>query len=221
MTLILNFHGIGTAQRAFEEGEEPYWIDEQRFHDCLDLAEGSPQDILLTFDDSNASDFDIAYHALAQRKMKAIFFVLAGKIGQTGYLSQSNIRTIEAHQLMEIGSHGMDHRPWSELGAAELSQEIVTSRQILSALCEREITAAGLPFGRYNRNVLTHLRKHGYRDIYSSDGAAKLTKAAPLPRFSVRADTPLEALEIMIMHKPTLPTRMKNELRACIKAMMP
>lgn len=219
MTFILNFHGIGAVQRAYEDGEEPYWIDETRFRACLDMVETSSQHVMLTFDDGNASDHDIAWPELKKRGLSAIFFILAGKLGQPGYLTQRQVRALNADPMVTIGTHGMDHRPWPDLEPQELQREIGESVSILSAICEKPVHAAGLPFGRYDRKVLQRLRAHNLKDIYSSDGTAKLTARAPVPRFSVRSDTDMSALERMISSPPSFTERAKNEARAWLKSL--
>ena len=219
MVFILNFHGIGEAQRAYEDGEQPYWIDEARFHQCLDMVQGSSQDVILTFDDGNASDHNIAWPELKKRGLKAIYFVLAGKLGQAGYLTQNQVRALNANPLVQIGTHGMDHQAWPGLDNDELQREIGESISILGDICEKQITAAGLPFGRYDRRVMERLRARKITQIYSSDGTAKLTDRSPIPRFSVRSDTDMAALAAMISSPPAFMKRAKNEVRAWIKSL--
>ncbi len=218
MTFILNFHGIGDIDRDYEDGEAPYWIDEARFQECLDMVQASSQNVLLTFDDGNASDYQIAYPELKKRKLSAVFFVLAGKIGEKDYLTAQQVQEIDRDADMAIGTHGMDHQPWPDLDNDELMREITQSLHRLSSICDRPITAAGLPFGRYDSRVLNILRQNGVNAIYSSDGSEKLTVAAPLPRFSIRQDTDMRSLGRMIDSPPGLIQRIKNELRAWIKA---
>ena len=218
MTFILNFHGLGKCTRAFEEGEEPYWLDADRFERCLDIAEKSAAPVLLTFDDGNASDHDIALPILQQRGLGADFFVLAGKIGQAGYLSEKQVRAIDAVRDCNIGSHGLHHRAWPDLDDAELHAEIFESKVKLEAIVGHGINAAGLPFGRYDGRVLRALRHAGYTSAYSSDGGPRLRASWPTPRFSVRADTDIAELAEMIRASGSWLKRLRTELRAGIKS---
>lgn len=218
MTFWLNFHGIGEAARAYESGEQPYWIATDRFSAIIDLVEASEQSVGITFDDGNDSDYHIAAPALRARGRKAMFFVLAGKLDQPGYLTKSQVRELDADPLFTIGSHGMMHRPWPDCDDAELEQEIGEAQKILSEICGRPITQAGLPFGRYNRTVLKRLKAHGSKVIFSSDGGPRLTRGHPVPRFSVRSDTRMDELASMIAESANLVSRTRNELRAQIKS---
>jgi len=218
LTFILNFHGLGECSRAFEEGEEPYWLDTDRFEQCLDITAKSATPVLLTFDDGNASDHDIALPILQQHGLGADFFVLAGKIGQPGYLTEKQVRAIDAVQDCKVGSHGLHHRAWPDLDDAELRAEIFESKARLETIVGHDINVAGLPFGRYDRRVLRMLRQAGYTSAYSSDGGSRLRASWPTPRFSVRVDTDMAQLAEMIRTSGSWLKRLRTELRAGIKS---
>lgn len=218
MSFILNFHGIGKPERPFEENEDPYWISQDQFIAILDNIE--QRDVHITFDDGNDSDALIAAPILSQRGLKADFFVLAGKIGRKGYLSETQIKRLEGDPLFSIGSHGMDHRAWTDIDDAALSYEVKTSQNRLSQLCGRMVDSAGLPFGRYNRRVLKALKIAGYNSVYSSDGSPKLSSVSPIPRFSIRNDTDIPQLENDIDNNQAMIKRLKNEAKIGLKALL-
>ena len=219
MTFIINFHGIGEAKRPYEEGEKPYWISVDSFRAILDLAAAQDMPIGLSFDDGNDSDYLYAVPELQKRGLSADFFVLAGKIDKTGYLSAQQIAAIDNDPLFAIGSHGMDHQPWPLQDDAALMREIAQSQAILSQICGRSIESAGLPFGRYDRRVMAALKKSGYKIVYSSDGGPRLRRAMPIPRFSVRNDTKIEALAQMISKWQSMAQVIKTEMRVSLKAL--
>ncbi|MHA7820212.1 MAG: polysaccharide deacetylase family protein [Erythrobacter sp.] len=219
MSFVLNFHGIGSAKRPYEEGEEPYWIDEETFSACLDIAGASKVPVEITFDDGNDSDYLIAVPELRKRGLKATFFVLAGKLDKPGYLTSEQVREIDADPLFSIGSHGMDHQPWPLLGDDELLRETVRSQHILEELCGRRIDAAGLPFGRYDRRVMRRLANQGYTTIYSSDGSPRLGSGTPIPRFSMRTDTQLAQLASRIEASRGFVSRLRRELTSRLKSL--
>lgn len=220
LRVILNFHGVGAPSRAFEEGEERYWISVQRFREILDLAANAAGALGgITFDDGNDSDFLIALPELRARRMPATFFVLAGRLGERGYLTAEQVRQIDKDPLFAIGSHGLMHRAWPDLCDAELVAELRQSQALLSQLCGRPVSEAGLPFGRYDKRTLRHLAAQGYTVVYSSDGGPGLSRRAPVSRFSVRSDTPLERIRTLLAPQ-AFTTRMTNELKAMAKRMM-
>ena len=152
-----------------------------------------------------------------RRKLKATFFLLAGKVGEPGFLSADQIREIGADSLFSIGSQGVDHCRWPDLDDARLDHELQHSRKVLGELGGCEITKAGLPFGRYDRRVLKRLARHGYSEVYSSDGGCRLIRANPLPRLSVEKQYSLDYLAMRIAKSGTLMSRLGREAAARIK----
>lgn len=211
---IVNFHGIGAPFRACEPGEEAYWISKERFRQILDRIASHPDRdrLAITFDDGNISDLEIGAPELERRGLKARFFVLTGRIGQTGSLANDDIRTL-VDAGMDIGSHGIAHRDWSGLTPGELWDELLSSKAVLEHLCGAPIQSAAIPFGRYNAGVVATLRKAGYRTVYSSDGGRTRTSAFLRPRTSMRHDTTNAALE-RILSGRELPWRRLRRVAA-------
>ncbi len=195
----MNFHGIGTPERALEPGEAPFWIDEGRFRDIVGQIAAHParERIRITFDDGNRSDRTIALPVLQARGLRADFFVLTGRIGQPGALDAGDIRAMRAAG-MGIGSHGVAHRHWSRLDAAALREELAGSKTVLEALLGEKVTAAAVPFGSYSRGVLAALRDCGYDTAWTSDGGKADPHGFLRPRTSVRSDMAPSALTMLL-----------------------
>jgi peptidoglycan/xylan/chitin deacetylase (PgdA/CDA1 family) len=166
-SINLTFHGVGEPQRPLQPGEEDVWVDRDRFLSLLDsLARG--EGVRITFDDGNASDLHHALPALRERGLSATFFVVAGRLGEPTFLDEDGVREL-AGAGMEIGCHGMRHRPWRGLGDHALREELVEAKQRLEEVVERPVTDAACPFGSYDRRVVRSLRRFGYRRVYTSD----------------------------------------------------
>lgn len=194
----LNFHGIGEPTRTLEPNEAPYWLTIAQFANILDrvAASPNPHSYILTFDDGNLSDYDIALPALTSRGLSGVVFVLTGRIGQLGSLNADQIRAL-AKAGVTIGSHGITHRPWSELEGVALDTELAGSRRWLEEICGHPVKLAGIPFGRYDARILRGLRRAGYQGAYSSDGGTMSRNAYLRPRTSLRTDmtpTDIDAL---------------------------
>lgn len=173
-TINLTFHGIGTPERALEVGEGDVWVSRARFAAVLDAVAGRP-DVRITFDDGNASDLDHALPALRERGLTGTFFVVAGRLGDPGFLDPSGVRTLAAAG-MTIGCHGMRHRPWRRLDEDTLHEELVTAKRTLETLLGAPVMEAACPFGSYDRRVLRALKRAGYRRVFTSDrGTARGT----------------------------------------------
>jgi peptidoglycan/xylan/chitin deacetylase (PgdA/CDA1 family) len=189
---ILNFHGIGQPVRPFWRGEESFWVERNFFEAVLDEVRGRP-DVLLTFDDSNASDFQTALPALAARGMKAHFYIVSGLIGKKGFLSESEVRELHGAG-MTIGNHGKLHRSWRGLTERELEEELVEAKDCLENMVSDKVRFAACPNGSYDARVLKHLRAEGYERVYTSDRGWTRTSARLQPRNSVWRDYGLAEL---------------------------
>ena len=168
----LTFHGIGDPTRALAPGEEDIWISLDWFLAILDDVKDRG-DVRLSFDDGNESDMLYGLPALQQRGVDATFFIVAGRLGTPGFLSEEDVRTL-TRAGMTIGCHGMTHLPWRGLSSRGFQEELGESRMILEELTGRQVDTAACPFGSYDRQVLGALRKYGYRQVFTSDdGIAK------------------------------------------------
>jgi len=163
----LTFHGVGEPRRALEPGEADVWVSRRGFASLLDAVAGR-DDVRITFDDGNASDVEHVLPALAERGLHATFFVVAGRLRTRGFLDAVGVRAL-ADAGMTVGCHGMRHRPWRTLDDGALREELLDARRRLEDVVQRAVTAAGCPFGSYDRRVLGRLREHGYERVYTSD----------------------------------------------------
>lgn len=193
-TTILTFHGIGAVQRPLDPGEDEVWLRTDEVAPILDAAARHADRVRLTFDDGNASDLEIALPTLRARGMHATFFVVAGKLGEHGYLDEDGVRAL-ADAGMRIGCHGMRHRPWRHLADAELHEELVTARDVLERIVGRPVEQAACPFGSYDRRVLGRLRAAGYKHVFTSDGGWARQDAWLQGRNTLRTDATAAALE--------------------------
>jgi peptidoglycan/xylan/chitin deacetylase (PgdA/CDA1 family) len=200
--VIINlcFHGIGTMVREREPGESRYWVSEERFRRILDEVVDRPR-VRLSFDDGNHSDLAVALPALRERTLQASFFALAGRLDDPASLSPADLRELRASG-MRIGSHGWTHAPWRGLDAVAAQRELVEARAVLAEASGGEIDAAALPLGRYDRRLLTRLRRIGYRTVYTSDRFPARSSAWLQARYSVTAVDTTDSIRSVLTHPP-------------------
>ena len=218
----LNFHGIGSPARDLEKDEAPYWLSEAQFTAVLDrvAAAPDPHAFVLTFDDGNLSDYDIALPALAERGLSASFFVLTGRLDQPGSLGRSHISTL-LDAGMRIGSHGIAHVGWPGLDQDALDRELGQSRSVLQDICGLHVTEAGIPFGLYNARVLRALRRNGYTVAFSSDAGRMNDHSFLRARTSLRGDmTPAQFDDILAGRMPPA-KRLRRTLGMTKKRLLP
>jgi peptidoglycan/xylan/chitin deacetylase (PgdA/CDA1 family) len=181
----LCFHGIGTPKRELEPDEEQYWVEVDQFEEMLGLIRRYAF-IHITFDDGNASDLTYALPALLTHGLTASFFVVAGRIDTSGSLTSDGVRAL-VRSGMRVGAHGLAHRPWRTLDDNGLEAEMHATRTIAD-VAGVPIREAACPFGSYDRRVLSALRRHGFRLVYTVDGGHAKRGAWLQPRYTIRRD---------------------------------
>jgi peptidoglycan/xylan/chitin deacetylase (PgdA/CDA1 family) len=214
--LHLNFHGLGKPSSQVTTEEENYWIDAGLFAAVLDQVRGR-NDVHITIDDSNESDYTIALPLLRERKLKASFFVLAMRIDQKGFLSSQQIKTLCA-EGMTIGNHGMCHSQWKGMSQSQLHEELVSAREMIQQITHMPVTEAACPFGSYDRNVLEMLRKQGYKRVFTSDGGVSSPTSWLQPRNTIRRSHQFEEIMSLINAPPGGARKLWRDFKITLKS---
>jgi len=214
-SLNICFHGIGTPTQEREPGEAAYWVTGATFHAILDWVADVPR-MAISFDDGNRSDLEVALPALRERGLAASFFPVVGRLGDRWSLSPRGVEELVASG-MDVGSHGMHHRPWSGLRGSEARAEIVHPRQVLEDLLGRRVDRAAAPLGRYDRHTLSLLRASGFAEVNVSDQRPARPGSWVQPRFSVRADDTVASLRSRMLASLDPARRVRNSVVAAVK----
>jgi len=220
---VLMYHGLaedGSASSSIGTCDPVYTISPETFQQQMGLLElreysgrcvrdtvfgngGPSRSVTLTFDDGNQSDVLSALPVLNSHGFTATFYITTAWIGEPGFLTSENIRTL-FDSGMEIGSHGHTHRYFSDLSHEELREEIDRSVEVLAAIVEDDITALGLPGGRSHDALQETARAAGIQTI----GTSRVGLFDPaverycIPRIAVtRSVTDREFLNMIAGHK--------------------
>lgn len=213
-TSVANFivHGIGTASRQLDPGEDEAWVSVEQFEQLLDTVVGRP-DVRITFDDGNASDLEIGLPRLLERGLDAEFFLLAGRLGEPGRIDATGVRELVVSG-MAIGSHGWAHRDWRRVDAGTAQQEIHDALRVLTEIAGRPVTRVAIPFGSYDRHVLRRLRQARVDRAYTSDGGRARPHAWLQARNSIHRDLDAGWIRQILDEAPTLARARRFAARA-------
>jgi peptidoglycan/xylan/chitin deacetylase (PgdA/CDA1 family) len=218
--LVLSFHGIGTPPAWIPVDEVQYWISAAAFADFAAKAgawtrkTGMP--ILATFDDGNRSDLLVAAPLLQSHAIPGAFFVCTGRFGRADWLDEKDLAELAA-QGFEIGSHGIEHVPWTSLSAQQLVNEVGGSRATLARILGRDIEATAIPFGAYNRRVLAAIRDAGYRRAYNSDPGISARDAQFIRRWTITQGMAFD-FDDMVLRSGSMRHRLTQGAKGLIKA---
>ncbi len=164
--------------------------------ESLDLASQEPNRVVLTFDDGHASNCTDALPILRRHGFTATFFITAGWIGKSPYMSWDQIRTLAAAG-MEIGSHSLSHRPPVTWTPADLDHELRESRRILEEGLGLPVLTGSSPTGFHHRGMPAAARAAGYRALCVSRIGLWRSRDDPfaIPRVPVKQNTGLPLFE--------------------------
>lgn len=146
--------------------KERQWCGLSVGESLQDVDRGRPR-IVITFDDGCQTDLIAATPLLRDAAFNATFYIVAGFLGQRGYLSRAQLREL-ADLGFEIGCHSMTHPYLTDVGAERLHAEIVVAKQRLEQLIGRRVDHFSCPGGRWNRALAEFARKAGYRSVATS-----------------------------------------------------
>ncbi len=153
--------------------------------------------VYLTFDDGTA-DHRHAADLLLSHGLAGTFFVITGRLGTPGYLSEEDVRWIAA-QGHRIGSHSVTHRHLTALSAAELANELLDSCRRLEALAQRTVDWFAPPAGVYSKAVIDTALRVGYKVVRTMDwGYARLPLRGHVPCLPVLARYDIAMLDRLL-----------------------
>jgi peptidoglycan/xylan/chitin deacetylase (PgdA/CDA1 family) len=123
--------------------------------------------VAITFDDGYRDNLTVALPMLEKFQLPMTLFVAAGFLGREGYLSEDDLREISQHPLITIGAHGLWHRHFHRLTAADARFELVESRRLLAAITGTTVDLLAWPYGECNAELELLSAECGYRASWS------------------------------------------------------
>lgn len=123
--------------------------------------------VVLTFDDGYASHFDVVASLLLRYRFGGTFFISVDHIGRPGHVTWEQLKKL-VFLGMEIGSHGMSHRPLTGLSRLELDEELVKSKRMLEERLGIPVRALAAPGGFWSAAVAESAQRAGYDAVWIS-----------------------------------------------------
>lgn len=172
---ILMYHSVGGAPI-----DDPYGIQisEDRFSRHMQVLAASEDfdvvplsaarqganGVVITFDDGFRDNLDVAAPILTELGLPFVVFVSTGLLSDSSghYLDDASLQELSAIEGVEIGSHGVSHRPFTHLSVSELSRELTASRETLEGVVQKSITMLSYPHGALSPGIIRHVEDHGY-----------------------------------------------------------
>jgi peptidoglycan/xylan/chitin deacetylase (PgdA/CDA1 family) len=183
---FLMYHELELAGRKLCQSEPGYvryilpletfrrqmeWIQQSGF---LGLSVGEAlrfplkPSVCITFDDGCETDLIAAAPVLREFGFHATFYLTAGFLGTPGYLSDEQVRELDA-QGFEIGCHSMTHAYLSDLAEVELQREIAGAKVRIEQIVGHAVEHFSCPGGRYDQRTLAMARHARFKTVANSE----------------------------------------------------
>lgn len=140
------YQGVGLEACAVSKWKESFW----------------ERQTAITFDDGYWDNYEFAFPILKEFGFSAAFFVTTENIGKKGFMTWDMLREMIAVPGIEIGSHGVAHKPFSDMAENEARMSLSTSKKILEEKLGREIRAISYPCGSFNDKIVAMAHEAGY-----------------------------------------------------------
>lgn len=141
-------------------------IDPDQYLNYLTTGASLPKKpVMLTFDDSQASQVGVGLPELQSRNMKATFFVMTVVLGNKGWMTKSDLRELDA-EGMTIGAHTWDHHRVDEYSGQDWKVQLDQPRALLEDAIGKPVEHFAYPFGAWDDEALNHIVEAGYRSAY-------------------------------------------------------
>jgi len=171
--------GIGTGM---QEVGSRYLLSKKTLIDGLDLAikervnfetldnTNNLKDIVrITIDDGGSSCVHLG-ELLANKNIKAIFFIVSSFLNKKGFISSDDLKII-TNLGHDIGSHSHTHPgPFCELTNQEIFNEVKISKEIIEDHIGKEVISFSIPGGEVRKETINQLsdKRLGLKEIYTS-----------------------------------------------------
>lgn len=146
------------------------------YYSIMTLQTAPPtKPILLTFDDNTADFYTNVYPILKQYGMKAAQFAVSDWVGQTGYLTNSQITEIIANNIT-IQNHTKDHSDLSTLSYDRQYASVSAADTSLTSITSKKPEYIAYPYGRNNADTIAVAQSLGIKMGFKV-GGGKTTPA--------------------------------------------
>jgi peptidoglycan/xylan/chitin deacetylase (PgdA/CDA1 family) len=121
---------------------------------------------MLTYDDTDDDQFDIALPEMKKYGYKGAFFLMTVPINRPRYMTKEQIKKL-ADDGQDVSLHTWDHH---SVKGYKTEQDWITQiekpKKTIEEIIGRPVVDFAYPFGLWNREAIPELKKRGIRSAY-------------------------------------------------------
>ncbi|MGZ5248253.1 MAG: polysaccharide deacetylase family protein, partial [Flavitalea sp.] len=137
-----------------------------QLYDYLAYGKSIPEkSVMLTFDDTDLSQFETAVPVLDKYGYKAAYFIMTVSINRPRYMSREQIKEL-SDKGNAIGSHTWDHQNVKKLKGDDWITQVDKPSKKLEEITGKKIDHFAYPFGLWNPQAIPELKQRGIKAAY-------------------------------------------------------
>ncbi|MCC6289441.1 MAG: polysaccharide deacetylase family protein [Chitinophagaceae bacterium] len=133
--------------------------------------------IMLTYDDGDVDQYNIAAPEMAKHGFKGVFFIMTISTGRSIYMSEDQIKKLSDDGHV-IASHTWDHKDVRKYTEADWDKEITESCKQLETITGKPVKYFAYPFGVWNQQAIPELKKRNITAAFQL--STKMDETDPL-----------------------------------------
>ena len=201
---VLMYHSVVNDEDLASQKSDIYSISETYFSSHVDflaqnynsadrkvvsLEDSFSSGVSITFDDGYKDTLTIAAQLLCKNYLPFHVFVTPANVisGDNKYLSEAELVALSKLPGATIGAHGFSHQHLNNLQAAEINEELKSSKEWLENLTQTNISTMSYPHGAFNSQVQEIAASVGYLYAATSSWGCYQVGVKPLeiPRIDI------------------------------------
>ncbi len=157
--------------------------------------QGPVKPIVITFDDSHSSQYDVAFPVLKKHGFTTVFYVITKTLDVAGALSRVQVQEMSAAG-MDMESHTAKHQVLTKLPQNEMDWELAESKRVLEGLTGKPVRHIAYPATTQNALVRERTSAAGYvtGTLMDPRRATEKDDLLRIPRIMMTDDTDLKKI---------------------------
>jgi peptidoglycan/xylan/chitin deacetylase (PgdA/CDA1 family) len=129
------------------------------------LTKGTPlpsKPIMLTFDDTDLDQFEVARPEMKKYGFKGVFFIMTVSLNKKHYMSKAQVKQLSDEGNV-IASHTWNHTNFKKITGKDWQIQLDKPTKLLEDITGKPVKYFAYPFGVWNAQNLPELHKRGFK----------------------------------------------------------